>query len=93
MANAKVDYEHLPAGQDMDESDVSVRYKFANMSDAKLAEYDPIWTDEQVMEWEPDFRNDGNLFLVCTERDIDVEDYRHILEEHIAFRRQNGCTI
>ena len=88
-----IDFEHYPAGQAMDEADVSLRYHFTEMSDEKLAEYDPSWTDEQVVEWEPDFRNDGNLMLVCIERDIDVEEYRKVLEEHIEARRKAGAKI
>jgi len=93
MAVDKVEYEHLPKDKDMDETDVSLRYHLAEMSDGKLAEYDPNWTDEQVMEWEPDFRSDGNLMLVCCERDVDVEEYRQVLEEHIQYRRENGAKI
>lgn len=88
-----VDFEHLPAGQPMDETDVSLRAHFARMSKEKLAEYDPNWTDEQLMAWEENFRSDGNLMLVCCERDVDVEEYRRVLEEHIAFRRQYGAKI
>lgn len=88
-----VDFEHLPAGQPMDETDVSLRAHFARMSNEKLAEYDPNWTDEQLMAWEENFRSDGNLMLVCCERDVDVEEYRRVLEEHIAFRRQYGAKI
>lgn len=78
---------------DMDEADRSVRAHFANMSDEKLAEYDPSWSDEQVMEWDGDFRNDGCLFLVCVERDVDIDEYRQVLEEHIELRRKNGAKI
>lgn len=88
-----VDYEHYPPDAEMDETDVSLRYHFAQMSDEKLAKYDPSWTDEQVMEWESDFRNDGNLMLVCVERDVDVEEYRRVLEEHIEYRRKKGHKI
>jgi hypothetical protein len=88
-----VDYEHLPAGQAMDETDVSLRAHFARMSDERLAEYDPNWTDEQLMAWEENFRSDGNLMLVCCERDVDTEEYRRVIEEHIEFRRKNGAKI
>jgi hypothetical protein len=82
----KVKYERLPEGKAMDETDFSLRYHFAEMSDERLREYDPSWSDEKLMEWDGDFRNDGNLMLVCCERDIDVAEYRAVLEEHIKFR-------
>ncbi len=93
MPENEVDYEHLPAGQQMDEVDVSLRAHFANMSDEKLSEYKATWSDEEIVEWEPDFRNDGNLMMICVERDVDVVEYRQVIEEHIAFRRDNGATI
>jgi hypothetical protein len=93
MPDTTIDYEHYPPGQVMDEADVSARYHVAQFSDQKLAEYDPSWTDDQLMEWDGNFRNDGNLMLICTERDIDVNDYREVLEQHIDARRKNGAKI
>ena len=81
-----IDYEHLPEGQPMDETDVNLRAYLCTLSDAKLAEYDPKWTDEQVLEWEENFRDDGNVFLVCSERDVDVKEYREVLEVHLQHR-------
>lgn len=83
-----VDFEHFPAGADLDETDVSLRAYFARLSDAKLAEYDPKWTDEQVIEWDGNFKNDGTLMLICCTRDVAVDEYREVLAEHIALRLQ-----
>ena len=87
------DYEHHPAGETMDETDVSLRYHLTKLSDEKLREYDAKWSDEQLVEWDDNFRSDGNLMLVCVERDIDVEEYRRVLEQHIEARRMNGAEI
>ena len=38
------------------------------------------------MAWDDDFRDDGVLFLVCSERDVEIEEYRRVLVEHIRFR-------
>lgn len=84
------EFERLPAGQAMDETDVSLRHHFARMSWEKLARYDANWTDERVIEWDGDFRNDGTLMLVCVERDVRIEEYRRVLEEHIGFRKQGA---
>ena len=86
QANATPDYEHLPAGVPMDETDVSVRAYLARLTDEHLAEYDPSWTDEQVKEWDGNFRMDGNLMLVCVERDVDIAEFREVLEDHLRFR-------
>jgi hypothetical protein len=45
------------------------------------------WTDEQVSQWDGNFRSDGALMLVCCERDIDVTDFRHALHEHLRHPR------
>ena len=60
-----------------------------------LAEYDPAWTDEQVRAWDGNFRSDGELMLVCSERSVDVEEFRRVLEKHLRYRarrpiRPNG---
>src|SRR5262249_39963928 len=87
MSETDVNYEQLPQGMAMDETDISLRAHFANMSDEKLAEYVSTWTDEQLMDWDKDsFKDDGTLFLVCTERDVDIAEYRAVLTEHIRFR-------
>ena len=79
-------FEHLPAGVPMDETDISLRAYLTRLSDEHLAKYDPEWTDDQVMEWDGNFKSDGTLMLVCCERDVDVTDFRRVLEEHLKFR-------
>ncbi len=82
-----LDFEHVPSGRPMDETDVSLRAYLAGLSDEHLAEYDPAWTDKQVLEWDGNFRSDGALMLVCCERDVDVHEFRQVLEEHLAYRK------
>lgn len=85
----ELNYETMPAGMAMDETDINLRAHFSRMSDDKLAEYVSTWTDEQVMAWDDDFRDDGTLFLVCVERDVEIEEYRRVLVEHIRMRFAN----
>lgn len=85
MSN-EVNYERMPAGMAMDETDVNLRAHFSRMSDDKLAQYRATWTDDEVTAWDEDFRDDGTLFLVCSERDVEMEEYRRVLVEHIGFR-------
>jgi len=86
MTDPNINYEILPAGMAMDETDVNLRSYFSRMSDEKLQEYNQRWGDEEVVAWDGNFRDDGNLFLVCSERDVDIEEYRRVLAEHIRFR-------
>ena len=88
--NADINYERLPEGMAMDETDINLRSYFSRMPDEKLAEYVPNWTDEQVIAWDQDnFCDDGTLFLTCSERDVEIEEYRRVLAEHIRFRFAN----
>jgi hypothetical protein len=86
-AKDEINYETMPAGMAMDETDINLRAYFSRMSDEKLSEYDPTWTDEQLIAWDDEnFRDDGTLFLICSERDVEIEEYRRVLTEHIRFR-------
>lgn len=84
--SANADYERMPEGMAMDETDINLRAHFSRMSEEKLSEYDSTWTDERLLAWDDDFRDDGALFLVCSERDVEIEEYRRVLVEHIRFR-------
>lgn len=81
-----MDLEHLPGDPPLDETDVNLRGYLTRLSDAHLRQYDPNWTDEQLMAWDGNFRNDGALMLVCCERDIDAAAFRHALEQHLRYR-------
>jgi hypothetical protein len=81
-----INYEALGPGTEFDETDVNLRYYFSCKTDEELAEYDASWTDEQVFEWEENFCNDGSLMLACSERDVEMEEYRAVLEVHIQHR-------
>ena len=86
MTDPNINYEKLPADMRMDETDVNLRSYFSRMTDERLAEYNPQWTDEEVIAWDDNFRDDGTLFLICSERDVEIDEYRRVLEEHIGFR-------
>jgi hypothetical protein len=83
-------FEHWPEGQPLDETDVSLRAYITGLSEDHLARYDPTWTDEQVMAWDGNFRSDGHLMLVCCERDIDVEEFRRVLELYRSYRNSSA---
>lgn len=79
-------FEQQPSAQPMDETSVNLRAYFDRMPDEKMQQYSSPWSDEQVIEWDGNFRDDGNLMLPCSERDVDVTEYRRVLEECIAYR-------
>lgn len=87
-AEQQLTLEHLPGDGPPDETDIGLRAYLTRISDEKLAKYDPSWTDDQVMEWDGNFRDDGNLMLVCCERDIDVEEFRRVLAVHMQERQK-----
>jgi len=67
----------------MDETDVNLRAYLGSLSAERLAKYNSEWSDEEVKQWDGNFRSDGALMLVCCERDVEIEEYRRVLEEHI----------
>lgn len=78
--------ERLPGDGPLDETDVSLRAYLAKLTDEQLKQYDSSWSDEQVIEWDGNFRSDGGLMLVCCERDVEVREFREVLERHLAYR-------
>ncbi|HEV3205108.1 MAG TPA: hypothetical protein VGY77_12020 [Gemmataceae bacterium] len=80
--NLGLDFEKIAPG---DETDVSLRAYISRLPDDQLAKYDPQWKDEQVMEWDGNFRSDGALMLVCCERNVDVQEFRKVVEEYLEF--------
>ena len=77
-----------PDGEPGDETTVNLRAYLDRMEDEKMRGYDAAWTDEQLMEWCGDFRDDGVLFLPCSERDVEVMEFRCELEGAIAYRER-----
>ncbi|MBM3810553.1 MAG: hypothetical protein FJW20_02840 [Acidimicrobiia bacterium] len=80
--------QHQHAIDPGDETTVNLRAYLDRMPDEKVQQYRPDWTDEQVVNWCGDFRDDGVLFLICTERDVEVPEFRKELEQSIAYRKQ-----
>ncbi len=84
--NPPSDFEHYPPDQPLDETDISLRAYVERLPEERLRQYDPSWSDEQVMAWDGNFRSDGNLMLVCCERDVDVAEFRRVLDQYLRFR-------
>ena len=82
-----LDFERLPSETPPDETDVNLRAYISRLPEERLKEYDSSWSDERLMEWDGNFRSDGGLMLVCCERDVDVQEYRKMLEECLRYRK------
>jgi hypothetical protein len=81
-------FEQEYEGEHGDETSVNLRAYFDRMPDEKMQQYSPDWTDEKVVEWDDNFRDDGNLMLLCCEREVDIDEYRAVLHECIKYRAQ-----
>ena len=76
--------DHEPQTEiQMDETDVNLRAYLESLTAEHMAKYNSGWTDDEVKEWDGNFRSDGALMLVCCERDVEIGEFRRVLEEHI----------
>ena len=80
------EFENLPADQTSDETDIGLRGYVTRITEEKLGVYEASWSDEEVAEWDGNFKDDGGLMLVCCEREVDVAEFRKVLEEWREFR-------
>ncbi len=79
-------FEQEPSDRPMDETSVNLRAYFDRMPDEKIRQYSQTMTDEQLIEWDGNFRDDGDFMILCSERDVDVDEYRAVLEQCIRYR-------
>jgi hypothetical protein len=81
-------FEQEPWDEPHDESSINLRAYFDRMPDAKLLEYRPEWTDARVLEWDGNFKSDGSLLLPCSERGVEIAEYRKVLEQNLRYREK-----
>ena len=81
-------FEQEPSREPMDETSVNLRAYFDRMPDEKMTQYSPAWSDDQVIEWDGNFTDERNLLLLCCERDVEINEYRRVLEECIRYRNR-----
>ncbi len=79
-------FEQEPRAEPGDETSVNLRAYLDRVPDEKLTLYRSDWSAETLRQWCGDFRDDGMLFLVCSERDVDVDEFRAELEACLAYR-------
>ncbi len=81
-------FEQEPWNAPHDETDVNLRAHFDRIPDDKFQQYRRDWTDEQVTEWDGNFTDEGTLLLACSERDIEIDEFREVLHEAIRYRNR-----
>ena len=86
-------FEQEPSAAPLDETGVNLRAYFDRMLDEKMREYSADWTDDEVMKWDDNFRDDGDLMLLCCERDVDIREYRAVLQECLGYRNRVRDTL
>lgn len=80
-----MDFERGGRDPEDDETAVNLRAHFDRLPIERLNEYQYSWTDAEVIAWEDSFKDNGTLFLPCSERDVDVKEYRRVLHLALAF--------
>jgi hypothetical protein len=93
MKSPAWNFEQEPCDEPLDETGVNLRAYFDLMPDEKMLQYEFNWTDNQVIEWDNNFRDDGNLMLLCCERGVKVHEYRRVLENCINYRNRVRETL
>jgi hypothetical protein len=81
-------FEQEPYEEPADETSYNLRAYFDRMADSKMLEYDPAWSDEELMTWDDNFTNENTLLLACCERDIEPQEYRRVIQQALAYRRR-----
>ena len=66
-----------------DETEENLNAYLETLSLEHLEMYDPDWNDEDVINWDGNFRSDGALMLVCCEREVEVGEFRKAVEEQL----------
>ena len=87
----KWNFEQEPWEGPHDETDINLRAYFDRMPDDKMLHYRPDWTDEQIVEWDGNFKYDDGtsepeLLLGCSEREVHIPEYRRVIEQAITYR-------
>jgi hypothetical protein len=87
-------FEGEPPFEEMSEVGINLCAYFDAMSDSKLRTYSPASTDAELMEWDGNFKSDGDLLLPCCEsEEVDPAMYRRFIEACIRYRDRVRKTL
>jgi hypothetical protein len=74
-----------------DETSYNLRAYFDRMSDEKMLAYNAHFSDQELVDWDGNFKveeDEPSLMLGCSEREIDVAEYRRVIGQAIAYRNR-----
>jgi hypothetical protein len=86
-------FEQEPWDTPPDETSVNLRAYFDRMDDAKMQQYRPEWSDEAIIEWDGNFTDEGTLLIACSERDVEIDEYRRVMAQAIEYRNRVRPTL
>jgi hypothetical protein len=79
-------FEQEPFDEPHDETAINLRAYFDRMPDEKMRRYSPDWSDGQIIAWDGNFTDEGHMLLPCSERDVEIDEYRRVIAECIRYR-------
>jgi hypothetical protein len=81
-------FEQDPSDEPLDDTSINLRAYFDRIADDKLQQYSKDWTDEEVKNWDGNFTSDDTLLMLCCMRDVEMDEYRKVIEQCIEYRNR-----
>ena len=80
-------FEGEPPFEPRSEAGINLCAYLDAMPDSKLKTWNPEFSDVELMEWDGNFKSDGEMLLPCTEsEEVDAEMYRRYIAACIRYR-------
>ena len=87
MPEPRWNFEGEPPFEPRTEAGINLCAYFDAMPDSRLKSYDAGMSDTELMEWDGNFKSDGEMLLPCTEsEEVGVDMYRRYIAECIRYR-------
>jgi len=80
-------FQHAPQ-EPTGRTGINPRAYLNGMPDEKMRQCPPMWTDDQMMDWDSNFRDDGAPFPICCDCDFGWVNTTWLLEERISNRTE-----
>ncbi|RYG37039.1 MAG: hypothetical protein EON93_04245 [Burkholderiales bacterium] len=87
-------FESEPPFEERTEAGINLCAYFDGMADTKLKTWNASFTDEELVEWDGNFKDDGAMLLPCTEsEEVEPDMYRRYITECIRYRDRVRATL
>ena len=87
MPEPRWNFEGEPPFEPRTEAGINLCAYFDAMPDSMLLAFDPAMSDADLMEWDGNFKSDGEMLLPCTEsEEVGADMYRRYIAECIRYR-------